>query len=49
LDEAKALLLRLQSEVEAYTGPFELPEPDDELRGVVERVAEREMRNVPTR
>jgi hypothetical protein len=49
LDEAKALLTDLHQRVQTYTGPFELPEPDDELGGVVERLAEREMQNVPTR
>ncbi|MEX2225252.1 MAG: hypothetical protein WEB52_02240 [Dehalococcoidia bacterium] len=39
----------LHERVEEYTGPFELPEPDDELDAMVERIVEREIRHVPTR
>ncbi len=49
LDEAKTTLIDLHEQVQTYTGPFELPEPDDELRAMVERIVEREAGNVPTR
>lgn len=32
-----------------YTGPFDLPEPDDELRATIEKIVEHEVNNVPTR
>jgi hypothetical protein len=35
--------------VQKYTGPFELPEPDEELRATIEKIVEHEVRNVPTR
>jgi len=49
LDDAKQTLTKLHGEVQAYTGPFELPEPDAELNAMVQRIIDREMRNVPTR
>ncbi len=49
-DEAKATLTELRGQVQEYTGPFELPEPDDELRAMVQRVVvDREVTHVPTR
>jgi hypothetical protein len=42
LDELKHLLLTLHEQVQPYTGPFELPEPDEEIRAMVERVVELE-------
>jgi hypothetical protein len=48
-DEAKVLLTELHDKVAEYTGPFDMPEPDEELMELVERIADREMRHVPTR
>ena len=49
LDDAKSMLTELRERVQTYTGPFDLLEPDGGLRATVERIVEREMRNVPTR
>jgi three-Cys-motif partner protein len=38
LESSLASLRELHERVERYTGPFELPEPDDELRAMVERI-----------
>lgn len=48
-DEAKADLLELHERVQAYTGPFELPEPDDELRGMIQHIVDNEAKHVPVR
>ena len=48
-DEAKAMLVELHAEVQEYTGPFELPEPDDDLRTLVQRIVDNEVQHVPTR
>ena len=48
-DAAKATLIDLHEKLQAYTGPFELPEPDDELRALVGKIVRRETANVPTR
>jgi len=48
-DEAKAMLIELHTEVQEYTGPFELPEPDDELRALVQRIVDNEVKHMPTR
>jgi hypothetical protein len=48
-DEAKALLTELHEKVQEYTGPFDLPEPDDDLMQSVERIVEREIAHVPRR
>jgi hypothetical protein len=49
LDKAKATMIDLHENVQKYTGPFDLPEPDEELRATVENIVEHEVRNVPTR
>jgi hypothetical protein len=48
-NEAKATLIELHDKVQEYTGPFELPEPDDELRATIEKIIAREASHVPTR
>ncbi len=49
LDEAKALLLDLHEELQEYTGPFDLPEPDEETRAIVQRIVDNDVNHVPTR
>jgi len=46
LEEAKGTLARLHEDLQAYTGPFELPDPDEEVRATVARIVEQEVRNV---
>jgi len=48
-DKAKATLTELHEKLQAYTGPFELPEPDEEIRATIDRIVEHEVRNVPMR
>jgi hypothetical protein len=49
LDKPRATMLDLHEQVQKYTGPFELPEPDEDLRATIEKIVEHEVRNVPTR
>lgn len=49
LDEAKAMLLELHEELQEYTGPFDLPEPDEELRATIQRIVDNEVKHVPVR
>ena len=46
-NDSKATLRDLHEKVEKYTGPFELPEPDEELRATIEKIVDHEVRNVP--
>ena len=48
-DEAKAELIELHEKVQKYTGPFELPEPDEEMRAAIQHVVDSEVRHVPMR
>ena len=48
-DEAKAMLVELHEKSQKYTGPFDLPEPDDDLRATVQHIVDNEVRHVPTR
>jgi hypothetical protein len=48
-DEAKAMLIELHEQVQEYTGPFELPEPDDELRAIIQRIVDNEVAHLPMR
>ncbi len=48
-DEAKAELVELHGRVQKYTGPFELPEPDDELRGIIQHIVDNEVRHLSHR
>jgi hypothetical protein len=48
-DDAKGMLTELHEEVQAYIGAFDLPEPDEDLDAMVQRIVDRETRNVPTR
>ncbi len=48
-EEAKAGLVELHEQVQEYTGPFELPDPDDDLRAMVQRIVDNEVAHVPTR
>ena len=48
-DEARADLVELHEKSQKYTGPFELPEPDEELRAMVQHIVDSEVRHVPTR
>lgn len=49
LDAAKASLTDLREQLQEYTGPFELSEPDDELRDTIQRIVDNEVKHVPTR
>ncbi len=48
-DEAKAMLVELHEKLQKYTGPFELPEPDQEVRAMVQHIVDNEVRHVPMR
>jgi hypothetical protein len=48
-DEAKATLAELHGRAQKYTGPFELLEPDEELRARVQHIVDEEVRHVPMR
>jgi hypothetical protein len=43
LDDATANLKTLHERLQAYTGLFELPEPDEETLGLVEKLVDREL------
>jgi hypothetical protein len=49
VDEAREGLIELREKLQTYTGPFELPEPDDETRRLVQRIVENEVRHLATR
>ena len=49
LDEAKAMLSELHEQLQAYTGPFELPNPDEETRAMVQHIVDNEVKHVPVR
>ena len=49
LDETKAMLVDLHEQLQEYTGPFELPEPDEETRATIQRIVDNEVKHVPTR
>ncbi len=49
LEEARTTLVEVHGQLQEYTGPFELPEPDEEIRDVVQRVVDNEVNHVPTR
>jgi hypothetical protein len=49
LDDTKAMLVDLHKELEEYTGPFELPEPDEEVRATIQRIVDNEVKHVPVR
>lgn len=42
LDETKESLLDLHERLPKYTGPFELPEPNDEIESMVRRIVDLE-------
>ncbi len=48
-DEAKTSLTKLHEDLQRYTGAFALPEADEDLRGRLESIVEREAQNVPVR
>ena len=48
-EEAKADLVELQGKLQKYTGPFELPEPDDDLRAAIQHIVDSEVRHVSMR
>jgi hypothetical protein len=41
-------LLELHGELQQYTGPFELPEPDEDIRAIVQKIVDNEVKHVPT-
>jgi hypothetical protein len=49
LDETKVMLIDLHKELEEYTGPFDLPDPDEEVRSTIQRIVDNEVKHVPTR
>ncbi len=48
LEDAKATLVDVHKDLQAYTGPFDLPEPDEDLRSTIQRIVDREVQHVPT-
>jgi len=48
-DEAKATLAELHGQVQKYTGPFDLPDPDEDVRNAIQRIVDNEVKHVPTR
>lgn len=48
-DEAKTTLIELREQLVEYTGPFELSDPDEELRATVQPIVDNEVRHVPVR
>lgn len=48
-DEAKSMLVDLHKRVPKYTGPFDLPDPDDELRAMVQQIVDNEVKHLRTR
>ncbi len=49
LDDTKAMLIDLHEQLQEYTGPFELPEPDEEIRAIVQRIVDNDVKHVPVR
>jgi hypothetical protein len=49
MDGARDRLLDVHKSLQKYTGPFELPEPDTEIRDKITRIVEREARVVHRR
>jgi hypothetical protein len=49
LDETKAMLIDLHEQLEEYTGPFELPDPDEDIRAIVQKIVDNEVKHVPMR
>ena len=49
LDETKAILVELHKELQEYTGTFELPDPDADMRATIQRIVDNEVKHVPTR
>lgn len=49
LDDAKATLVDVHKELQTYTGSFELPEPDEDLRATIQRIIDNEVNHVPMR
>jgi hypothetical protein len=49
LDETKATLVELHEQLQEYTGPFELPEPDEDMRATIRRIVDNEVKHVPVR
>lgn len=43
MDDAKAILIDVHERAQRYTSPFELPEPDDDLRAMIQRIVDREV------
>lgn len=43
------MLVDLHEQLQEYTGPSELPEPDEDLRTIVQRIVDNEVKHVPTR
>jgi hypothetical protein len=48
LDDTKAMLVELHEQLQEYTGPFELPEPDEDIRDIVQKIVDNEVKHVPT-
>jgi hypothetical protein len=49
LDETRTMLIELHEQLQEYTGPFELPEPDDDMRATIQRIVDNEVKHVPLR
>lgn len=45
----EVLLLEVHEQAQKYTGPFDLPEPDDELRAMMQQIVDNEVTHVPVR
>jgi hypothetical protein len=39
----------LHTQLQEYTGSFELPAPDEEIRAIVQHIVDNEVKHVPVR
>ena len=49
LEETKAMLSELHEQLQEYTGPFDLADPDEETRAMVQHIVDNEVKHVPVR
>lgn len=48
-DEAKVGLIELHAQVQEYTGPFDLPQPDEDVRAIAQRIVDNEVKHLRLR
>jgi hypothetical protein len=41
VDESRATLVEVHEGLQKYNGPFELPEPDEEIRATIQRIVDK--------